>query len=430
MASFYKNGKTFTVAYDGSLDGKPKGHRSYIYGIKSRKLAEQAKSRKDNEEQLLHARLLHVDPHAGKLRQAEQAPIAELVDTFYRSIVSRGKVAKHARTQAQHVRRLVKMAGVTAVPQLEAEPIQAAAARLMEDGLGPRTANAALKAMRQFSRWLARTHRTRYDVLHDKLELYNEEVDRRRQRRAMTEEEVQWLLATTETATDFISRRCGIKPADRAMLYAVGIGTGLRQAALLTLTKSSFYIAETNLRPFVRLAAASNKKRKDRDQPIRRDLAARLREWLKDKPDTGRVWKAAPHADLSLRFRRDMEHARAAWLAASPTPAERKLREGKSTLQYEYHDGVRKVYADFHGLRHTGITLVVRHAGLKVGQIWADHSTPVLTAKYAHMDLTDEDKALDALPETAAKGDLAPWLARRPESTGKVRKDSERRKIG
>jgi integrase len=157
------------------------------------------------------------------------------------------------------------------------------------------------------------------------------------------------------------------------------------------------------MRPFVRLAAKDNKKRKDRDQPIRRDLAAKLHAWLATKPDAGPVWQAAPHADLSLRFRRDLEAARKAWVGAGPTPAERKRREKHPTfLRYVYHDGVRNVFADFHGLRHTGISLVVRGAGLRIGQAWADHSTPVLTARYAHLDLLDEDKALDALPEVAA----------------------------
>jgi hypothetical protein len=57
-----------------------------------------------------------------------------------------------------------------------------------------------------------------------------------------------------------------------------------------------------------------------------------------------------------------------------------------------------------------GISLAVRAAGLKAAQVWADHSTPVLTAKYAHMDLADEGRVLDALPEArtarhTARGD-------------------------
>jgi len=49
-------------------------------------------------------------------------------------------------------------------------------------------------------------------------------------------------------------------------------------------------------------------------------------------------------------------------------------------------------------VRHTGITLVARQSDLKAAQVWADHSTPLLTSKYRHLDLTDEARVLDALP--------------------------------
>jgi hypothetical protein len=247
---------------------------------------------------------------------------------------------------------------------------------------------------------------------------------------------VTWLLQTTAAGKDRCSRRCGISPADRAVLYATGLGTGYRRAALLTLSRKSFHVSADLERKIVRLAAANNKKRRDRDQRIRDDLAAELRAWLRDKPDAGPVWKPKPHADLALTFRRDMERARTAWIAAAPTPAGREWRAKSNTLKYAYHDGVRMVYADFHGLRHTGISFVVRLAGLKVAQWWADHSTPVLTAKYAHLDETDEQRALDALPTARPqaggpeKSAQAPGTARGPESSGSNRKEPDSRKAG
>jgi hypothetical protein len=62
------------------------------------------------------------------------------------------------------------------------------------------------------------------------------------------------------------------------------------------------------------------------------------------------------------------------------------------TLKPIFHDGIRLVHADFHSLRHSGITFVVRAEGLRVGQVWAGHSTPVLTAKYAHVDQEELDR--------------------------------------
>jgi integrase len=56
--------------------------------------------------------------------------------------------------------------------------------------------------------------------------------------------------------------------------------------------------------------------------------------------------------------------------------------------------------ADFHALRHTYVSRLVRSgANIKVAQELARHSTPVLTlGRYAHMEIVDQRKALDALP--------------------------------
>jgi hypothetical protein len=208
------------------------------------------------------------------------------------------------------------------------------------------------------------------------------------------------------------------------MLYQVAVGTGFRQAACLSLTKASFHVDPKLAHPFVRLAARFNKNRKDRDQRIRADLAALLHGWLKTQPDDeGLLWRTPKHAHLELMVRRDLEAARAAWVAAAGRDAkEKERRERSSFLLYKDHAGR---YVDFHGLRHTGISLVVRSAGLKAGQVWADHSTPLLTARYAHLDLADEEKALGGLPPVHARG---PALL--AEDPGNRRKNADERKIG
>jgi len=55
--------------------------------------------------------------------------------------------------------------------------------------------------------------------------------------------------------------------------------------------------------------------------------------------------------------------------------------------------------ADFHALRHTYISrLVASGANIKVAQELARHSSPMLTlGRYAHVQLVDQTRALDAL---------------------------------
>lgn len=396
MASYYKVGNRFRVVY--RLKGQP---RRYVNGIKSERLAIQVKHQKELQEQLTRAQLLQVDPSAEKVASAERKPIAEHIAAFENLLLARGRDPQHAHQQASHVRRLLRMAAIGSVRSIAAEPVQKSLKQLHSSGRGPRTCNAARQAIMQFENFLFRTGKVRGTVLHD-LTRFNEKEDIRRKRRAMSQEEVDWLLTITAGRHDRFARRFGIVPADRAMLYAVGLATGFRQSALLSLSKASFFVKEGVDAPFVRLAPRFNKNRKDRNQLIPQAVAAQLRYWLKKQPDQGPVWRVATNADPALRFRRDMEAARDAWIAAAVDVAERKRRESSNTLKYVHHDGTRNVWADFHGLRHTGITFVVRAGDIWAGQAWADHSTPLLTAGYAHVEASDLKKAVGGVPNVQA----------------------------
>ncbi len=57
------------------------------------------------------------------------------------------------------------------------------------------------------------------------------------------------------------------------------------------------------------------------------------------------------------------------------------------------------LYADFHSLRHTYLTLLGRGGvDLRTAQELAGHSTPVLTARYSHRRLYDLAGAVEKLP--------------------------------
>lgn len=417
MATYYKSRKSYVVSF--RLKGLP---RERIHGIKTLAIARQVAQAKTLEEQLVKTGLHRPQPNAAKFEAAENKSIETHIADFEQSILHRARHPQHAQQTAAHVRRLCKLASIARLSQIDAGAIQEAAKKLMdESGLAPRTANAAIKAARQFSTWLDGAKRTAGDLLHRRLHTYNEAVDQRRLRRALSIEEFERLVAAV-----FI-KRPGKQPAirgeDRAMLYQVAVGTGFRQRSCLSLSKASFFVDPKLVSPYVRLGAAFNKNGKDRDQKIRKDLAALLFEWLKSKPDTGLLWNAPKHAHLELLVKRDLEAARAAWLKEAEGDAkETERREKSSFLLYQDHAGR---YADFHGLRHTGISLLVRGAGLRAAQVWADHSSPLLTAKYAHLDLADEEKGMNALPPAQAR--QRPHLT---EKSGKVRNKTENRKIG
>jgi hypothetical protein len=105
----------------------------------------------------------------------------------------------------------------------------------------------------------------------------------------------------------------------------------------------------------------------------------------------------------------DLKRSRAAWIAEATDGAERERREASSFLAYRDEGGR---VADFHALRHTFITRLVR-AGVKPkeAQALARHSTITLTMdRYAHTGLHDVAAAVGALPALPSRGEAARQL--------------------
>lgn len=96
-------------------------------------------------------------------------------------------------------------------------------------------------------------------------------------------------------------------------------------------------------------------------------------------------------------IRTDLDAAREAWIKEARSDEARSERRQSYFLAYR--DGAGRV-VDFHALRHTYISrLVASGANIKVAQELARHSTPTLTlGRYAHIQLVDQTRALDALP--------------------------------
>ena len=68
---------------------------------------------------------------------------------------------------------------------------------------------------------------------------------------------------------------------DRAMLYSVGLMTGLRASELKSLTPESFDLASEP--PTLTVEACYSKHRRKDVLPLHPDLVPRLRTWLADR---------------------------------------------------------------------------------------------------------------------------------------------------
>jgi integrase len=113
-------------------------------------------------------------------------------------------------------------------------------------------------------------------------------------------------------------------------------------------------------------------------------------------PEADRLVFAMPDKPMKL-IRTGLDAARGAWIKEARSKEERNERRQSDFLAYR--DGAGRVAA-FHAPRHTYISrLVASGANIKVAQELARHSTPTLTlGRYAHVQLVDQTRALDALP--------------------------------
>lgn len=184
--------------------------------------------------------------------------------------------------------------------------------------------------------------------------------------------------------------------ADKVMLYTVATYTGLRASELANLTPLSFALDTTP--PVVTVAAYSKYRREDK-VPLHPDLVNQLHPWLTNFVPGALLWlgKWAAQFTAGAMIRKDLDSARTGWLVESTTDAERTERETSDFLAYRDRDGNT---SDFHALRHTFITNLVK-AGVqpKNAKELARHSTITLTMdRYAHVALADTATAVVKLP--------------------------------
>ena len=398
MASIYrrKKGGTFYITYHV----RP-GQRKTVKGCKDR-AATDALARKLEADAMLRREGV-IDVKADHYAKANSQPLAvrgpegdvtggHLLD-FYESLLAKGTTRKQA--DLVHSRALVVIERSKAKRPSELSPsaVQTTIASLRDQDMRSlQTCNHYLRAIKQFSRWLWRDGRLRDDPLVH-LTGYNVQLDRRHDRRALTDEELARLIAAAETGPAIL----GMTGPDRAVLYRLAVGTGFRANELHSLTPESFDL-DTDP-PTVTVQAAYSKHRRKDVQPIRRDLADLLRPWLTGKKPGCPAFNM-PDKPVKL-VSADLAAARDAWIKQARTEKERKERSRTTFLAYR--DGANRV-ADFHALRHTYISrLVASGANIKVAQELARHSSPMLTlGRYAHVQLVDQTRALDALPSINA----------------------------
>jgi len=305
-------------------------------------------------------------------RDHEIRPLAEHLEDWKRCVAAKGGTKKHPEVSCSRTRKVFELAKVRRISDLSHSKVMDAVQSLRDEGLSTDTINHHIRAVKGFSRWLWRDGRAReHHLAH--LATTSPEGDRRRVRRALTPEEAVQVIQAAETGPAFR----GLSGPDRAVLYALALGTGFRSDELRTLTPERFNLDRDP--PTVTASACYTKNGKEAVQPIAASLADQLRPWLAPlapgRPVFGRL---TTHTAEMLRV--DLDAA---------------------GVPYETDSGV----VDFHSLRGTYISHVVSSgASVKTCQTLARHSTAALTIGiYAKASLHDISGAVEKLPDLTPK---------------------------
>lgn len=297
--------------------------------------------------------------------------LTEHLTEFETHLRSKGVSDHQVKSVLYRARRIIDGCKAKVIDELLASRVTSFLAALRKDGISIQTSNHYLRSIKQFTRWMVKDQRTGDDPLAF-IAMMNVRTDRRHDRRPLTDAEFKAVLEAAQQGRPILK----LSGSDRAMLYATAAYTGLRASELASLIPASFNLkSKPNT---VTVQAAYSKHRREDVLPVHPSLAEMLRPWLAAKPANKPVWPGS-------------------W--ASSKSGGRMLQRDLKAAEVPYVDE-NGLYADFHALRHTFITNMVKSGvSPKTAQSLARHSTIDLTMNvYTSLTVNDQAEALAALP--------------------------------
>jgi integrase len=320
-----------------------------------------------------------------------RTPLADHLADFRQFLEGKGNTEKHARQTCNRVQtilngcKFVRLGDVSPSAVVEWLKNERAAERI-----GIQSSNYYLGCIKSFLAWMVKDGRTdRNPLAH--MSGMNAKVDVRRERRSLSPDEFALFL---EAARKGKPKR-KVTGEDRAMLYLLAANSGFRCSELASLTPESFDLAGDS--PSVTVEAAYSKRRRQDTQPLPRDVATALAQWLRYQPAHQRLWPGGWLNHAAKLVKMDLAAARAAWIGKAAKPDEKEHRKASTFLAFRDEGG--RVF-DFHSLRHQYVSnLAAAGVHPKIAQTLARHSTITLTLdRYTHVGLYDLSASVNSLP--------------------------------
>ncbi len=345
------------------IDGKPKLVKGYTDRTASLQLGAKLERAKARGEQGM------VDVY----KPYRNRPLADHVKDYVAELRTVGRDEKYVYTVEKRLAKLLKLCGWALLGDIAADsfcewrenPIRQRMVASEDKRIGPRTMNQYLEAARAFCRWCVRRKRIATNPLTE-VGKVDETGDVRRERRALTADELARLLA--------------VVPDHYRLGYQMLMATGLRRGELLALRWGDVKLNAPY--PFIQLRAANTKSKRADALPLRMDLADLLRQAKGDADDVDTVVRGLP-----------------------PIPTHRKYLAAAGIPWTD--DAGRR--ADLHALRHSYGTLLSK-GGVSPREAMSlmRHTDLRLTMKvYTDPRVFDLAGAVEKLPINLAKPDNA-----------------------
>ena len=308
----------------------------------------------------------------GAMEKAKFQSVHDRLREFEEAQKEKGAGKDHIRDHLSKLRRVFEHCGITTLGDIDAQAIDAWLAQYHQSGeCSARTRVHFVAVLKTFGNFLERSKSV---IRNPFAELttrgINADAHPAYERDAFTPEEAERLL-------DYVSHSktilLSLEAPHRALLYQLGLDSGLRRNELGSLTPESFDLAGPE--PVVIVESRHAKNRRKAVLPLRTDLAAKLREWLATKAQ-GEILFPIRNKDTSTMIRTDCTRA---------------------GIQVIRPNGR---HLDFHSLRVSLCThLGLNGVSLAMTQKLMRHSTPALTSGiYSKFSVGQLAAALDSLP--------------------------------
>ena len=271
----------------------------------------------------------------------QATPLADHITTYIDHQKAKG-ASRRVDDVRRQLRRVAADCGFRRLTDLTASALERWLLAREAAGMGAATRNEYRIAWVMFGNWCIRTHRLLSSPFAD-VPRADAKVDRRRQRRALTEDELRRLLdvARRRPLVDAMTIRRGKRKGkvvarlpektrrrlerlgwERALAYKMLVLTGLRKGELASLTVGQLVLDANPA--FLVLDAADEKNREGSTIPLRADLAADLRGWLADKAKTA---QDAARGKQTVQFDPEADQG------SKRNQSDSTRREGQSCLQ-------------------------------------------------------------------------------------------------